>query len=96
MAVRGLDLRYQSILKVQHVASERYGDKGLRRQQTNLQHVAKHGAGGAVINLAAWEIEIGGRFLEPQNFRVCSGRVSFFLGPRKKVTVILRFVTEIC
>ena len=37
-----------------------------------------------VVNLAAWEIEIGGRFLGPQNFRVCSGWVSFFSGHPEK------------
>ena len=47
-----------------------------------------------VVNLAAWEIEIGGRFLGPQNFRVCSGWVPFFPGTRKKVTDIIKFCNE--
>ena len=49
---------------------------------------------GPVGNLDGWEIEIGGRFLGPQNFRVCSGWVPFFPGTRKKVTGVLSSVTD--
>ena len=42
------------------------------------------GPGKNAENLDGWEIEIGGRFLGPQNFRICSGWVPFFSGHPEK------------